>query len=505
MNNKPLYLLNIEEASAGLETGVFTSLELTKACLDHIKKTDPKINCFVRIEEELALKAAKESDERRKNQKTLGILDGIPYNLKDVYATKDSPTSASSYMLSDEWLAPYNATVYQKLCRSGAVLLGKTNTDEFTMGSSTETSYYGVTRNPWDLERVSGGSSGGPAASMAAHFGIFSIGTDTGGSIRQPASFCGVVGLRPTYGRISRFGELAMASSLDQTGPITKTVHDAAIVMEVLAGQDPLDATSLPDQVPSYLSEIKDIAKQDKPLRGLKMGIVKEYFGEGIDPKAEKLVREAIAQLEQLGAEPVNISLPLVKYALEIYYVICPAEVSSNMARYDGIHFGHSIERIKPESGEERNLYSTYARSRAEGFGDEVKRRIMLGTHVLSSGYYDAYYLRAEKARAEVMAEFAKAFEGVDFLAAPVSPGVAFKIGEKINDPLAMYKEDLLTVPLNIAGIPGMSVPCGFLEGLPVGLQLMAARKDESTILKVGSAYQQVTTHHLQTPSSIGE
>lgn len=500
---KPLYLLNIEEAAEGLKNGEFTSVELTERCLEHIKKFDPQINSFVRVEEELALKMAKESDARRAKGELRSIIDGIPYNLKDVYATKDSLTSASSHMLDDQWLAPYNATVYQKLCDAGAVLLGKTNTDEFTMGSSTETSYYGVSRNPWDLERVSGGSSGGPAASMAAHFGIFSIGTDTGGSIRQPAAFCGVVGLRPTYGRISRFGELAMASSLDQTGPITKTVRDAAILMQVLSGQDHLDATSMPDEASNYLEEINNLPTE-KPLKGLKIGIVKEYFGEGLNKEAEDKVIEAIDQLVKLGAETVQISLPLVKYALEIYYVICPAEVSSNMARYDGIHFGHSVERRQSkEDKKDLNLYEVYAQSRSEGFGEEVKRRIMLGTHVLSSGYYDAYYLKAEKARAKVMAEFAKAFEKVDFLAAPVSPGTAFKIGEKINDPLAMYKEDLLTVPLNIAGIPGMSVPCGFVDGLPIGLQLMSARKDESMILKVGAAYQAATGHHLHTPEVI--
>lgn len=492
--SKPLYLLTIEEAAAGLAAGEYTSLELTNACLAHIEKLDPQIHAFVKVEPELARKQAGESDARRKAGKTLGILDGIPYNLKDVYATKDSVTTASSHILED-WQAPYNATVYQKLCDAGAVLLGKTNTDEFTMGSSTETSYFGVSSNPWDTERVSGGSSGGPAASMAAHFGMFSIGTDTGGSIRLPAAFCGVVGLRPTYGRISRFGELPMASSLDQTGPITKTVRDTAIVLEVLAGEDPLDATSSPAPVPNYVSQIK---REEKPLKGMKVGLPKEYFGEGINPECEQKVREAIAVLEGQGAEIVELSLPNVLYALAAYYIIAPAEISSNMARYDGIHFGLSVENTAPESI--KNLYDVYAKTRAEGLGAEVKRRIILGTYVLSSGYYDAYYNTAEKVRAVVAGEFAKAFEQVDILAAPVSPAVAFKIGEKISDPLAMYKEDVLTVPLNISGIGGISVPCGFVENLPVGLQLMCARFEEEKILRAGAAYQEVTTWHTTLP-----
>lgn len=495
MKKTNLAFLTIEEAAAGLSSGDFSSVELTKACLEWIAKIDSKLNCFVRVEPELALKQANESDERRKLKKTRGILDGIPYNLKDVYATRESITTASSHILED-WLAPYDATVYHKLKEAGAVLLGKTNTDEFTMGGSTETSYFGVSRNPWDLERVSGGSSGGPSAAVAAQFGMFSIGTDTGGSIRQPSAFCGVVGLRPTYGRISRFGELAMASSLDQTGPICKNVRDAAIVLEVLSGEDHLDVTSSPEPVPNYLSFCNE-----KSLKGLKVGVAKEYFGEGIDPECEAQVRVAIAKLKELGAEIIELSLPSVDYATPAYYVICPAEVSSNMARYDGIHFGYSVERKSAHKAE--NLYDVYAKSRSEGLGSEVKRRIMLGTHVLSSGYYDAYYGQAEKVRAVVANEFAKAFEKVDVLVAPVTPSTAFKIGEKINDPLAMYKEDILTVPLNIGGIPGMSIPAGFVRGLPVGLQLMSARFKEETLLKVGAVFQANTDYHLTYPSLI--
>lgn len=502
---KPLYLLTLEEAIDGLEKGSFTSTELTRACLDHIEKLDPQINCFVRVDPEVAMAQAKASDDRRANQVPQSLIDGVPYNLKDVYATKDSPTSASSHML-EGWWAPYNATVYQKLCNAGAVLLGKTNTDEFTMGSSTETSYFGVSRNPWDFERVSGGSSGGPAASIAAHFGMFSIGTDTGGSIRQPAAFCGVTGLRPTYGRISRFGEIAMASSLDQTGPICKTARDAAIVLHVLAGVDHLDATSSPEPVPDYLAEINKFIKKDKskPLKGLKIGIAKEYFGEGIDLECEKVVRDAIKQMEDLGAVTKDVSLPSLRYALAVYYVLCPAEVSSNMARYDGIRFGYSIERDEDKNTKKLpDLYNVYAQSRVEGLGSEVKRRIILGTHVLSSGYYDAYYKKAEKVRAVVAAEFAKVLQEVDLLMAPCTPGIAFKIGEKINNPLTLYKEDVMTVPLNIAGIPGMSIPCGYVRNMPVGLQIMSARFKEDLLLNVGSAYQCVTNWHNKYPECI--
>jgi aspartyl-tRNA(Asn)/glutamyl-tRNA(Gln) amidotransferase subunit A len=495
----PLYSHTIESAAAGLASGEFTSLELTNACLDRIADLDGSVHAFVRVDADLARKHAVGSDERRAAGKTLGVLDGIPYNLKDVYATSDSPTTSSSHML-ENWLAPYDATVYRLLCQAGAVMLGKTNTDEFTMGVSTETSYFGVTRNPWDYKRVSGGSSGGPAASMAAHFGMFSVGTDTGGSIRQPAAFCGVVGLRPTYGRISRFGELAMASSLDQTGPVTKTVRDAAIVLEALAGHDPLDATSSPEPVQHYAKTVGEFLSHDRPLSGLRVGVAKEYFGPGLDPEVEKATREALVVLEGLGATMVEVSLPNMEHALAAYYIIAPAEVASNMARYDGIHFGYSVER-SPGETTSRTLYDVYASSRAQGFGSEVKRRIMLGTHVLSSGYYDEYYAKAEKVRALVAQEFAHVFTQVDVLAAPVSVHTAFKVGDKINDPLSLYKEDLLTVPLNIAGIPGMSVPCGLVNGLPVGLQLMTDRFDEATLLNVGAAFEQATSHHLLQPT----
>ena len=487
--------LTIESAAASLKNAEFTSVELTTCYLDHISRIEPRVNAFVRIETELALVQAAASDARRSAGTSLSVLDGIPYTLKDIFATSNSPTTASSRML-EGWTAPYDSTVYRKLCEAGAVLLGKTNTDEFTMGASTETSYYGVTRNPWDLERVSGGSSGGPAAAVSARFGLFSVGTDTGGSIRQPAHFCGVLGLRPTYGRISRFGEIAMASSLDQTGPLTLTARDAALVLEVLAGHDPLDATSSPEPVGPYLSAM------GQSIKGLKIGSPSEYFGEGLDPHVEQVVRAAISELEALGAKTVEISLPLIPYALAAYYVICPSEVSSNMARYDGIRFGHSVERQPKHS---RDLFEAYAESRAEGLGAEVKRRIMLGTHALSSGYYDAYYSQAEKVRAAVSAEFDRALEQVDLLVGPVSPHVAFKIGANSQDPLAMYKEDVLTVPVNIAGVPGMSLPCGFVEAMPVGLQLIAGRFREATLLQVAAAYQSVTKFHLEEPALLNE
>ncbi len=491
----PLITLTIEEVAAGLKAGEFTSVEITQAYLNRIAELNPKLNVYVNVSTELALAQAKASDERRAAGKSLGVFDGVPYNLKDVYATTDSPTTASSRML-DGWVAPYNATVYHKLKSAGAVLLGKTNTDEFTMGVSTETSWQGVTRNPWDLERVSGGSSGGPAASIAAQLATFSIGTDTGGSVRQPSSFCGVTGMKPTYGRVSRWGELPMASSLDQTGPVTRTAKDAALVFELLAGRDELDATTLDDKVPSVDGMIPPAG--DKPLAGMKVGVAEEYFGDGVQPGVEKLIREAIAQVERLGATVTKVSLPAVPHALAAYYIIAPAEVSSNMARYDGIRFGHSVER--ENSGEKASLYDIYAKSRAEGIGTEVQRRIMLGTHVLSAGHYDAYYRKAEEVRQVVATQFAEAFSEVDVLLAPVSPNTAFKIGEQVNDPVAMYKEDVLAVPANIGGIPGISVPCGFSNGLPVGLQILAGRLNEAALFKTAIAYQAATDFHKQYP-----
>jgi aspartyl-tRNA(Asn)/glutamyl-tRNA(Gln) amidotransferase subunit A len=508
--------MTLVEAAAALAHHETTSVELTRAYLDRIAAHNDRLNIYVHVCAEHALAAAQASDDRRKHGETKGIFDGIPYNLKDVYATRGIPTTASSRMLED-WIAPYDATVYQILENAGAVLLGKTNTDEFTMGVSTETAWQGVTRNPWDAERVSGGSSGGPAASIAAQLAVFSIGTDTGGSIRQPAGFCGVVGLRPTYGRISRYGEIAMASSLDQTGPITRTAEDAALILQLLSGHDPQDATSqplvppqaddstlsLPATVPLGASTEKrrEELRELRPLMGLKIGIAAEYFGDGVDPEVERLVRAAIAELVGLGASTIEVSLPAVPHALAAYYIIAPAEVSSNMARYDGVRYGHSIEKTDPQT--KRGLHDVYISSRSTGLGHEVQRRMMLGSYVLSAGHFDAYYQQAEAVRQTVQQQFAEVFETVDILMAPVSPHPAFKIGEKINDPLAMYKEDILTVPLNIGGIPGLSVPCGSIHNLPVGLQIMAARNDEVTLLRAARAYQLITDFHTEFPKLI--
>jgi len=494
----PLWNLTIVEAAAALERGEVTSVELTQAHLDRAQKLDPQLNAFVRLEPEIALRQAAESDARRTAGESRGVLDGIPYTLKDVFATKGSITTASSHML-ENWEAPYNSTTYTRLCEAGAVMLGKTNTDEFTMGASSETSYFGVSKNPWDTSRVAGGSSGGPAAAMAARIGCFSIGTDTGGSIRQPASFCGIVGIKPTYGRVSRFGEIAMASSLDQTGPMTATVRDAALVLQVLAGHDELDATCSTEPVPDYSAALTG------SLKDVKVGIPAEFFGQGMLPEAEALVRQAIEQLKELGATIVPVNLPTAPKALAVYYVICPAEVSSNLSRYDGIRFGHSVERHADAASSKRSLFDVYAESRAEGLGNEVKRRIMLGTHALSSGYYDAYYIKASKVRQVVADEFAEAFTQVDVLVAPVSPHVAFPIGSQTSDPLAMYKEDVLSAPVNVAGLPGMSVPCGFHNNLPVGMQIIGPRFGEAAVLKVGDAYQRVTNFHQQLAPLVSE
>jgi aspartyl-tRNA(Asn)/glutamyl-tRNA(Gln) amidotransferase subunit A len=476
-----------------LAAGDFTSVALTKIMLARAEEAQKKLNLFVRIESDLALAMAAASDARRAQGESIGILDGIPYTLKDVYATTDSPTTASSRMLTD-WVAPYDATVYRKLRDAGAVMIAKANTDEFTMGASTETSAYGVSANPWDASRVSGGSSGGSAAAVAAEIGYFSIGTDTGGSIRQPAAFCGVTGMRPTYGRVSRWGELAMASSLDQTGPITRTMRDAAIVLEVLAGVDELDATSSAQPVDNFL------AATEKSVKGMRIGVPAEFFGEGVMPAVETKVREALAVLESQGAELVPVSLPNTPHALAVYYVLCPAEVASNMARYDGIRYGHSIDR-EGAAPKGTGLIEVYAQSRGSGFGAEVQRRIILGNHVLSAGYADDYYYEAERVRAVVQAELAEVFASVDVLASPVSPHIAFPIGSQVDDPLAMYKEDVLTVPVNVAGVAAVSVPCGFVQDLPVGLQLISDMFCEHKLFTVGAAYQAVTDYHEARPA----
>jgi len=486
--------LTIKEASYKLQNGEITSVELTKACLDQIEKLDQKVEAFLEVYSEEAIESAKESDKRREMGVSNGPLDGIPYALKDVFATPNHVTSAASKIL-ENYQAPYEATTVQRLRKAGAIILGRTNTDEFTMGSSTETSHFQTTKNPWDLSRVPGGSSGGSAAAVAARMALFSIGTDTGGSIRQPAALCGIVGIKPTYGRVSRFGEFPMASSLDQTGPFAQTVEDTSLVLQTIAGHDDYDSTSIATPVPDYTKSI------NKNITDLRVGIPKEFFGEGVSSKTEELVHAAIEQLREKGAHIVEVSLPNIKYALAVYYVLAPAEVSSNLARYDGIHYGYSATTDK--SQDPKNLYEDYSQSRKFGFGDEVKRRVMLGTYVLSAGYYDAYYKKAQKVRSLLKQDFDNAFKEVDCLVTPTSPTPAFKIGEKSENPLEMYKSDILTISINLVGIPGMSIPCGFENNLPVGMQILGNQLGEEILFKVGSLYQAVTEWHLAKPDII--
>jgi aspartyl-tRNA(Asn)/glutamyl-tRNA(Gln) amidotransferase subunit A len=475
--------MTIARAARELADGVINSAQLVEACLACVSERDGQIAAMTQTYSETAMQEARASDNRRANGESRGVLDGIPYTLKDIFATKGRETTAASALLKG-WVPPYSATVVQRLEAAGAILLGKVNTDEFTMGGSTETSVYGVTRNPYDVSRVAGGSSGGSAAAVAAGFGLFSIGTDTGGSIRQPAHFCGVTGLKPTYGRISRFGQLPMASSFDQAGPLTKSAEDAGLVLAVLAGQDDHDASSSSQPVDDYQRAMK-------PISQLRVGIAEQFFGAGLDVQVEQVVRRAIAEFEAWGAQIVPVSLPSLAQCIDIYYILVPAEISSNMARYDGVHFG----KRQPA----KNLKEVYTATR-EKFGDEVKRRIILGTHVLSSGYYDAYYGTAQAARTVVRQEFDQVFNQVDVLLAPVTPNTAFGIGEKINDMLAMYLEDVLTVPANVAGLPAMSMPAGAVHGLPVGLQMIAAPFQESTLLAAARYYQEHSTVNHCTP-----
>ncbi len=487
-----LYKLTISEAAKKLKTGEITSLDLTQSCLDRIAEVEPKIQAFITICNQSAISQAKESDRRRTENKPLSDLDGVPFAAKDLFCTKGVLTTAASKILND-FVPDFESTVTKKLLDAGCVLLGKTNLDQFAMGSSTETSAYKTTKNPWDLARVPGGSSGGSAAAVAADECIFSLGTDTGGSIRQPASLCSVVGLKPTYGRVSRYGVIAMASSLDTIGPITKTVEDAAIVMNVIAGIDDKDSTTLPNKTPNYKKSLAG------DISGLKIGVPKEFFGQGMNSEVEKIVQSAIDFYRRNGAEIVEVSLPHVKYALSVYYIIMPAEVASNLARFDGIRYGYS--KIKNQKSAIKNLEDVYISSRTEGFGDEAKRRIILGNYVLSSGYYDAYYKKAQQVRTLVKKDFEKAFEKVDILITPVSPTAAFKIGEKTDDPMQMYLSDIHTVPINPAGVPAISIPAGFtLDNLPVGIQIIGPHLAEESIFKVANAFQQATDFHQRKP-----
>ncbi len=448
--------------------------ELVEAVLKRIEETESKLNAYITITDEKARKKAKIADEEltKLSEDEVPELFGIPLSIKDNINVENVRMTCASKIL-ENFISPYDATVIKRLREKGAIFVGKNNLDEFAMGSSTETSYFGPTKNPWDLERVPGGSSGGSAAAVSARSALASLGSDTGGSIRQPAAFCGVVGLKPTYGRVSRYGLTAFASSLDQIGPITKTVEDAAYLLNIISGQDSKDATSAKIPVPNFLEALNG------EVKGLKAGLPKEYFVEGVDPEVKENVLKVAELLEKNGVSVEEVSLPNTKYAVETYYIIAPAEASSNLGRYDGVRYTYRAENY-------RDLIDMYCKTRAEGFGDEVKRRIMIGTYTLSAGYYDAYYLKAQKVRTLIYQGFQNAFEKVDFLITPVTPETAFKIGEKTDDPIKMYLSDIFTIAVNLAGLPGISVPCGFdSKGLPVGVQFIGRAFDEETILKV--------------------
>jgi len=465
--------LTIKKVHQGLLKKKFSAVELTEAVLNQIKRRDKDIHAYLFLTEELSLSQAKRIDKKIANKEKIGLLAGIPMAVKDIILIEGIRCTAGSKIL-ENYIAPYDATVIKKLKQAGAIIVGKTNLDEFGMGSSTENSAFGPTKNPHDLERVPGGSSGGSAAALASDQCIYALGADTGGSIRQPASLCGIVGLKPTYGRISRYGLIAFASSLDQIGPMARKVEDVQIVFELIKGKDGMDSTSLnpPLEKTKVKFQIKD----------LKIGLPKEYFIKGIDPAVEKTIRRAISQYEKMGAQVMEVSLPHTEYALAAYYIIQPAEASANLARYDGIKYGLSKKAS--------DLLGVYLQTRQHGFGDEVRRRIMLGTYTLSAGYYEAYYLKAQKVRTLIKEDFIKAFEKVDVLMTPVTPTLAFKLGEKIDDPVAMYLSDIYTASLNLAGLPGISIPCGQVGKLPVGLQIIGQQFDDEKILKIAQEYE---------------
>ena len=482
---KQLTSIGVADARAGLATGRFTSVDLTQALLRRIERVDGALHAYLRTTPTMALKAAAEADDARADGDRRPLL-GIPLAIKDVLMTNGIETTAGSRIL-EGFVPPYTATAVQKLQAAGAIVLGKTNTDEFAMGSSTENSGYGPTRNPWDLERVPGGSSGGSAAAVAADEAPAALGTDTGGSVRQPAALCGVVGLKPSYGRVSRYGLIAYGSSLDQIGPITKTVVDAALLLEVIAGADPRDSTTMPVDVPIFSAALTG------NIEGLRIGIPHEYFVEGIQTEVEEAVRTAIEQFASLGAEIVPIHLPNSELALPVYYLVVTAEASANLARFDGIRYGLRVE------GE--TIFDHFRQTRGAGFGPEVKRRIMLGTYALSAGYYDAYYLKAQQVRTLIKQDFDRAFAEVDVILSPTSPTTAFRIGEKVDDPLAMILTDIFTTSANLAGLCGISVPCGFdAGGLPIGLQLLGPSLGEDKILRAAYAYEQSTEWRLRRP-----
>ncbi len=484
------YRLTIHEAHEKLARKELTSVELTRAVLDRIEKLNPALHAFLHLAREGALDQARAADARRARGEDTPLL-GVPLAIKDVICVQSMPATAGSKILQG-FVPPYDATGVARLRALGAVFLGKTNTDEFAMGSSTENSAYGVTRNPWDLERVPGGSSGGSAAAVAADLCLGAFGTDTGGSIRQPASLCSVVGIKPSYGRVSRYGLIAFASSLDQMGPFAKDVRDAAILLRAIAGHDSLDSTSMPIEVPDYTASLRS------DLKGVRVGVPREYFIDGMQPEVEQAVRRAIDVMRSLGAQICEVSLPHTAFGLPVYYLLAPAEASANLARFDGVRYG-----LRVDGGD---LLATYKATRGQGFGPEVKRRIMIGTYALSTGYYDAYYLKAQKVRTLIKGDFDRAFQAVDVIACPTAPTTAFKIGEKVNNPLQMYLSDVFTLNQNLAGICGISLPCGFDgQGLPIGLQLNGPAFGEEKIIHVAHAYEQATEWHRQKPPLDGQ
>jgi aspartyl-tRNA(Asn)/glutamyl-tRNA(Gln) amidotransferase subunit A len=480
-----LHRQTLTELAAGLERGDFSSVELTEALLGRIEAHDEALNAFITVTADHALTAARAADEARAAGNA-GVLNGLPLVHKDIFCTRDILTTCGSRML-ENFVSPYNATVVDRLADAGAVVLGKTNMDEFAMGSSNETSFYGPVKNPWHHEFSPGGSSGGSAAAVAARLAPAATGTDTGGSIRQPAALTGTVGLKPTYGRVSRYGMIAFASSLDQAGVITRSSADAALLLGVMAGFDERDSTSIDHPVPDYTRALS------QPLDGLRVGIVKQHFDAGLDEATGKAVREALAVLEANGATLTDVDMPNLDLSVPTYYVVAPAECSSNLSRFDGVRFGH-------RAGDPEDLFDLYCRSRGEGFGAEVKRRIMTGTYVLSAGYYDAYYLKAQQVRHLIADDFKRAFEKVDVIAGPTSPTPAFRLGDKTDDPITMYLNDIYTIGANLAGLPGVSTPCGLVDGLPVGLHLVGPHFGEETLIRCAHNYEQLTDWHRACP-----
>ncbi len=480
-----LHHYTLAELAAGLRARRFSSVELTRHFLARIERSNPALNAFITVTGEEALQTAEAAD-RRLAAGEAGSLIGVPIAHKDIFCTDGVLTTCGSRMLSN-FVAPYDATVVERLSRAGVVSLGKANMDEFAMGSSNETSWFGAVKNPWDPTKVPGGSSGGSAAAVAARLAPAATGTDTGGSIRQPAALTGLTGLKPTYGRVSRYGMIAFASSLDQAGTLTTTAQDAALLLGAMAGFDPRDSTSVDAPVPDYAAAL------DQPLAGLKIGLLKEFFEKGLEDTSATLVRDALAQYEKLGAKLVDVSLPNLPLSVPTYYVVAPAECSSNLSRFDGVRFGYRCENPV-------DLLDMYTRSRGEGFGPEVKRRIMTGTYVLSAGYYDAYYLKAQKVRRLIADDFARAFREVDVLMGPTSPTPAFDIGAKTDDPITMYLNDIYTIGANLAGLPAISIPCGFVGQLPVGLQIIGPHFAEAKLLNVAHGYQRETNWHRQMP-----